>query len=121
MNLRIKVASLNISTGQKIEFLRQKATSQRTQLSGVKLNCFYKLPTSQNSQDSVFCFTNSLIERFLCRCFYIQNSKMCLSNNLFYQNFLVFCLAWDSFSSENILYMSLHRTKNFKDIQFITF
>ena len=37
---------------------------------------------------------------------------MCLSKNILYQCFIVFCPAWDSLSSENILYvMSLHNPK----------
>ena len=36
--------------------------------------------------------------------FYIQNLKMHLSIKILYQYFIVFCPAWDSFSSENILY-----------------
>ena len=36
---------------------------------------------------------------------YIQNHNMCLSKKILYQYFVVFCPAWDSFSSENILYV----------------
>ena len=35
----------------------------------------------------------------------IQNRKMCLSKNILYQYFFVFCPALDTFSSENILYV----------------
>ena len=44
---------------------------------------------------------NLLIDLF----FYIQNRKMCLSKKILYQYFVVFCPAWDSFFSENILYV----------------
>ena len=36
---------------------------------------------------------------------YIQNHNMCLSKKILYQYFVVFCPAWDSVSSENILYV----------------
>ena len=36
--------------------------------------------------------------------FYIQNRKMCFTKKDLYQYF-VFCPAWNSFSSENFLYI----------------
>ena len=47
-------------------------------------------------------FIDSLLKQF----FYIQNYKMCLSKKTLYQYFVVFCPAWDSFSAENILYIT---------------
>ena len=48
--------------------------------------------------------------------FHIQNCTMCLSKKTLYQYFVVdFCPAWDSFSSENILYI-LHSTKNLEKV-----
>ena len=39
--------------------------------------------------------------------FYIENRKMCLSKKILHQYFagLLFWSAWDSFSSENMLYV----------------
>ena len=48
---------------------------------------------------------NILIDNLLMQCFYIQNRKMCLSKKILYQYIVVFCRAWDNFSSENILYV----------------
>ena len=45
--------------------------------------------------------------------FYIQNRKMCFSKKFLNQYFVVFCPAWDSFSSEKTLWQS---TKNLKKI-----
>ena len=47
-------------------------------------------------------FLVNLMKQF----FYIQNRKMCLSKKILYQYFVVFCPAIDSFSFENILYVT---------------
>ena len=49
---------------------------------------------------------NILIDNLLYQFFYIQNRKMCLSKQILYQHFALFCPARDSFSSENILYVA---------------
>ena len=75
---------------------------------------FYKLPTSENQKHSVsislfcsgFSFYEHFTRQFTVAVFYIQNRKMCLSKNILCQYFAVFCPAWDSFSSENILYVA---------------
>ena len=54
---------------------------------------------------SVF-FMNILIDNLQRRFFYIQDRKMCLSKKVLYQYIVVFCPAWDSFSYENILYVT---------------
>ena len=46
------------------------------------------------------CLTTNIIVQF----FYFENRKMCLSKMILYQYF-VFCPAWESFSSGNILYI----------------
>ena len=46
---------------------------------------------------------NMLIDNLLVNFFYIQNGK-CFSKKILYQYFIVFCPAWDNFSSENIWY-----------------
>ena len=48
---------------------------------------------------------NFLIDNLLKQFFYIQNRKMCLNKNIFYQYYVVVCPTWDSFSCENILYV----------------
>ena len=45
---------------------------------------------------------NILIDILLKQFFCIQNRKMCLSKKVFYQYFVAFYPAWDSFSSENV-------------------
>ena len=47
-----------------------------------------------------------LIDNLLKQFFYTQNRKMLFSKNILYQYFVVFCPAWDSFSSDNILYVT---------------
>ena len=51
---------------------------------------------------------NSLIDNLLIQLFYIQNRKMRLSKKFLYQDFVVFCRAWEG---------SLHSTKSLKKIQ----
>ena len=58
--------------------------------------CFYRSGFSFYEH-----FNMQITEAF----FYIQNRNMCLSKNHLYQHFVVFCPAWDSFTSENILYV----------------
>ena len=48
---------------------------------------------------------NILIDNLLTQFLYIQNRNICLSKTIVYQYFVVFCPAWDSFSSENNLYV----------------
>ena len=49
---------------------------------------------------------NILIDNLQRRFFYIQDRKMYLSKKVLYQYIVVFCPAWDSFSYENILYVT---------------
>ena len=49
---------------------------------------------------------NILIDNLQRRFFYIQDRKMCLSKKVLYQYIVVFFPAWDSFSYENILYVT---------------
>ena len=69
-----------------------------------------RLKTQKHSVSAgVFCsgfpfyehFNRQFSEAFL----YIQNRKMCLSKKISYQYFVVFYLARDRFSTENILYV----------------
>ena len=53
---------------------------------------------------SGFSFYEHLKGQFTEAVFYIQNRKMCLGEKILYHYIVVFCPAWDSFSSENILY-----------------
>ena len=49
---------------------------------------------------------NILINNLFVQFFYIQNRKVCLSKKILYHYFVgFFCPAWDSFPSENILYV----------------
>ena len=45
---------------------------------------------------------NIFLDNLLKQFFYIQNYRMCLSKKILYQYF-VFCPAWDSFPSENVI------------------
>ena len=59
---------------------------------------------------------NVLIDNLLKQLFYVRNLKVCLSKKILYQYFVVFCPAWDRFSSENILYViAYHQEKNVKE------
>ena len=81
---------------QKIELCLTKGASKRTWLSRVKLIFFYKLPMlkPKNSVSIDFsCSGFSFYEHFNYQ--FIQNRKMCLSKNIFYQCFVGFlpCLG----------------------------
>ena len=80
-----------------------------------------RLKTQKHSVSAgVFCsgfpFYEHFNRQFSEASLYIQNRKMCLSKKISYQYFVVFYLARDRFSTENILYViAQHYAKSVKE------
>ena len=108
---------LNISTRQKTELFPTKATSQRKQLSGVKLKKLFesyrRLKTRKYSVNidrscSGFSFYMYFKRQFTYTVFYILNRRTCFSKTIMHQYFVVFLsflgqlLLWKHFKCHNI-------------------